>query len=167
MHEVELPINEMTKFDLPPICVISGGTENVTFRPVKFQWYPRWVAVFGCAPLIMVILMLALMRKAKGELPFSDAGWESWRRAKLALGVSLGAMMALLAAGVVLLETDSALGLLLIGLSVVQLVVVSFALVKGKGPQCAKIDKEQIVLKLPSAEAADRIRAHLVAGKAA
>ena len=82
MANISIPQNEMTSFDLPKVCIVTGDTQNVQFRPVKFQWYPRWIGVFGIAPLIMVILLAVLMRRAKGELPFSDAAWDAWKKGK-------------------------------------------------------------------------------------
>ena len=74
-----LPINELNSFDLPPVCLIIGQRESVSFHKVKFAWYPRWVPALIFVPLgglLLAAIVAAIMTKrAAGELPFSDQGW--------------------------------------------------------------------------------------------
>lgn len=161
MANVQLPIAEMTAFDLPKVCVVTGQSQDITFRPVKFQWFPKWIAVFAFAPLIYLIMMAVMMRRAKGELPFSEAGWATYRKSKSMTLMSALGMVVLLIAGLALVGNRAPeLGLVLIVGAVIQLVVVSVVMA-GKVPACQRIEGDQITLKLPNAAAAEQISAHL------
>src|SRR5512141_1345766 len=93
MTPITIPIAEMNSIDLPPVCISTGAQEEVTFRKVKFAWYPRWVAALILVPygglLLAAIVAAVLTKRAKGELPFSNLGWSRWRQAKLFIGLSV------------------------------------------------------------------------------
>lgn len=162
MANISIPENEMTSFDLPKVCIVTGETANVQFRPVKFQWYPRWIGVFGIAPLIMIILLLVLMRKAKGELPFSDAAWAAWQKGKLMLTFSIIGGIALFFGGIAAIGNRAeGVGLLLILAGIVVPIVLGIVFLAGKGPTCLKIADGYIELKIKSDSAAEQIRRHL------
>jgi hypothetical protein len=81
---VEIPVNEMSSFDLPKVCLVTGATENVVFKPVKFSWYPRWIAVFILVGWpIALILALTLTKRVKGELPFTEEAYRRWKAQSL------------------------------------------------------------------------------------
>jgi hypothetical protein len=161
MSTASIPISELTSFDLPPVCVVTGSSDKVLFRPVKFQWYPRWVAGFAIAPVIMVILMLVLTRRAKGELPFCDEGWERWQRAKRFAGVSVAVfILGLVSAGIAMAE-DAPVVALVVFLASFTLLIVFATRAGGRGPVATRIDRTHLTLKLPSAAAAQRINTHL------
>jgi hypothetical protein len=161
---VDLAINEMTEFDLPRVCVITGNTEGVIFKDVKFQWYPRWIGAFGIAPIIMIIMMSILMRRAKGKLPFTEAAWDAWQRGKILMGLSIVVGIAMLFGGIFLMEKSGAAGGLLLFLAVALPIAVGVTQLRGKGVTCIKIDKTTLQLKFPSDEAANKFRAHLRGG---
>ncbi len=165
MAQISIPQNEMSSFDLPKVCIITGETENVQFRPVKFQWYPRWIGVFGMAPLIMIILLALLMRRAKGELPFSDAAWEAWKKGKmmLALGI-VGCIVLLGAGGAAVANRMEGLGVLMFLAGIVLPIVVGVVFLAGRGPTCTRIDAGYVELKIKSDAAAEQIRRHLQGG---
>lgn len=165
MATLSIPENEMTSFDLPKVCIVTGSTQNVSFRPVKFQWYPRWIGVFAMAPLIMVIVMMILMRRAKGELPFSDEAWDAWKKGKMLMALGAVASIVLAGAGIALLANRlEAVGALLLLLAVVAPIVIGVKFLKGRGPTCTKIADGRIELKIKSDSAAEAIRRHLEGG---
>jgi hypothetical protein len=166
MTEISIPDNEMNEFDLPRIDIITGSTDGVVFKPVKFQWYPQWVAVFALAPLIFIILALVLMRRTKGELPFTEASYAAWRRGRIALTVSIFGAIVLLIGGVFLLDHSGVLAGLLMLSALVLPIVVGLTMVRGKGPRVVRIAKGFTVLHLPSTAATEVFQGHLTAGGA-
>ncbi len=165
MANISIPQNEMTSFDLPKVCIVTGDTQNVQFRPVKFQWYPRWIGVFGIAPLIMVILLAVLMRRAKGELPFSDAAWAAWNKGKMMLALSIVGGILLFGGGIAALANRmEGLGALMLLSGIVVPIVLGIVFLAGKGPTCLKIDNGYVELKIKSDSAAEMIRRHLQGG---
>lgn len=165
MATLSIPENEMTSFDLPKVCIVTGSSQNVSFRPVKFQWYPRWIAVFAMAPLIMVIVMMILMRRAKGELPFSDEAWDAWKKGKILMALGSVGAIVLLAAGIAALANGvEAVGALLLIAAVVVPIVIGVKFLMGRGPTCTRIADGRIELKIKSDAAAEAIRRHLDGG---
>ncbi|HVE87176.1 MAG TPA: hypothetical protein VND93_30180, partial [Myxococcales bacterium] len=65
--------------ELPPVCLVTGERENVTFRRVRFSWFPSWVLLLSLLPTGSVALAgiaaWLLTKKAVGHLPFTDRGW--------------------------------------------------------------------------------------------
>ena len=165
MATLSIPENEMTSFDLPKVCIITGSNQNVSFRPVKFQWYPRWIAMFGVAPLIMVILVAVLMRRAKGELPFSEEAWNAWKKGKLLTALSAVGGIAVIGAGIAALANDiPALGALLLLAGIAAPIVIGIIFLRGRGLTCTKIADGYIELTLKSDSGAEAIRRHLEGG---
>lgn len=164
---VKIPLNEMTSFDLPKVCVLTGETQDVAFQKVKFQWYPRWVAVLACAPLIAVIVMLVMMKRAQGELPFSPRGYGAYKTAKMMLALAILACIGLILGSLFLLETSApaAGALLLVGIAVP--VAISIVFVRGKTVGVTRIDDTGITLRIPNAAAAQAISDHLMGGRQA
>ena len=165
MATLSIPENEMTSFDLPKVCVVTGSTQNVSFRPVKFQWYPRWIAGFAVAPLIMLIVMVVLLRRAKGELPFSDEAWDAWKKGKMLMALSIVGAFVLFGAGIAALANDLAIvgGPLLLA-AFVEPIVIGVKFLAGRGPTCTRIADGRIELKIKSDSAAEAIRKHLDGG---
>jgi hypothetical protein len=170
---VEIPNNELTQFDLPRICVVTGATDNVEFKPVKFAWYPRWVALLVlCNLLIAVIVAAILTKRVKGELPFTEEAHRRWRTGQIAFGLSVVlALVTLFASiGFLVAETSSGvsqgIGLLLLLATFVIPTVVGLTMYRGRGPVVLKITDTHITLKLPNPAAAERISEHLVSGAA-
>lgn len=164
MTEISIPDNEMNQFDLPRVDIVTGASEGVVFKPVKFQWYPRWVAIFAVAPLIFLIVALVTMRRSKGELPFTEASYAAWRTGKVALGLAIGVAIIAFLGGMALLDGSGALGTLIIIGGIAAPIVVGWTMVRGKGPQVVRIDKGYTVLKVPSASAAAMFQEHLTSG---
>jgi hypothetical protein len=162
MTEISIPDNEMNQFDLPRVDVVTGSTEGIVFKPVQFAWYPRWIAIFAVAPLIFVIVALVMMRRSKGELPFTEQSYARWRNGKIAFGLSLAAAIALFFAGAAAMDSSGGLGGLLMLIAVAAPIAVAITMVKGRGPAVVRIDKGVTVLKVPSAAAAASFREHLV-----
>jgi hypothetical protein len=165
MATLSIPENEMTSFDLPKVCIITGSSQNVSFRPVKFQWYPRWIGVFGIAPLIMIIMMMVLMRRAKGELPFSDEAWEAWKKGKMMMALGTVGAIVLFGGGIAALANRmEAVGALMMVAAVVAPIVIGVKFLMGRGPTCTRIGDGRIDLKIKSDAAAEAIRRHLEGG---
>lgn len=168
MATVILPSDELTSFDLPAICMVTGQTEGVTFKPVRFAWYPRWVAaLILCNLLIMLIVALILTKRVKGELPFTEEGYRRWQRGRLLFGLSVFAGLGLFFAGMALAINESGLLALLAFIATVAVPVGTYiGFARGNMVVVKKIDETTITLEVPSQEAAERIERHLVAGRA-
>ncbi|MBK8169480.1 MAG: hypothetical protein IPK60_03945 [Sandaracinaceae bacterium] len=171
MTPISIPINEMTAFDLPKVCVSTGSTSNIVFKPVKFQWYPKWIAIFAIAPLIMVIVMLVMMRRVNGELPFSEDGWKQWKKNKLISGLGVAFAItcwvgAAFSLGAVADSNASPVFAILLGVVGLVALIVAVRMAQRGGPLVTKIDKTVIELKIPSADAASAISQHLMGGVA-
>lgn len=166
MREITLPANELNSFDLPPVCVVTGQTEGVEFRSVKFSWYPRWVAALILLNLLIAaIVAMALTKKVQGELPFTEQAWKAWKRGQLLFTLSgVGCIGLLIGAIVLLADEHTALGFLTVLLAIALPIVVGVGFLRRKGPSVQRIAEGRITLKLPSDEAAQRIEQHLVAG---
>lgn len=155
-----MPSDEMNAFDLPKICVISGSKDNVVFRPVKFSWFPKWISVFGVAPLIMVILIAVMTRRVKGELPFSDEAYRVMKTKKIIFGLSILPALGMIVGGAFLLEAASGVGLSIMVLGFVAFLTV-IVLGQKVGPTVVRIDQGTVTLKLPSDEASALFEQHL------
>lgn len=166
MTPVEIPINEMNSFDLPPVCIVTGATEGVVWKPVKFAWYPRWVGLFAPFILILAAILAAILtRRAKGELPFTEEAWSNWRRGKLAMGFSvIGALAMFIGSMVCFAQNQGVAGFALLVMTIAEPVALWIALARNRGPTVDRITKTHLRLKLPSAQAAEAIALHLVAG---
>jgi len=155
MPSVRIPTKELTQFDLPAVCVVTGTREGVSFRKVQFSWVPptaRMLIVF-CG-LIGVVAMLAMQKRVHGELPFSDAGWERWRSGKILVGVGAAAAVALVLLGVAMISSASGSFGLVIVLGGIGVLVAAALAARGRGPMCKRIGDDDIELDLPSADAA-------------
>jgi hypothetical protein len=165
MPNIVLPADELNEFDLPRVCVVTGQTENVEFKPVKFAWYPRWIAALVIVNLLIAAIVAAVMtRRVKGHLPFTEEAYKAWWRGRILFGLSFPVMIALIIAGAVQLESAPPLGwgLLLLGIAVPIVTFVVFA--RNKGPVVQRIADGTITLKLPSEEAVLTIQHHMNAG---
>ncbi|XXF78697.1 hypothetical protein P2318_02765 [Myxococcaceae bacterium GXIMD 01537] len=165
-HLVTVPEGELSSFDLPRVCVVTGETEGVEFRPVKFSWYPRWVMLLVLFNLLIAaIVAMALTKKVKGELPFSEAAWTAWKRGQALFALSCVLAIAAFVGGIALLVGDNGgLGVAAMVLAIALPVGVGVAFLANRGPVVQRIADGTITLKLPSAQAAHRIELHLAAG---
>ena len=166
MATIQIPSQEMTEFDLPRVCVITGDTEGVVFKDVKFQWYPRWIGALVIINLLVAaVVAMAMTKKVKGKLPFTEAGHAAWKKGQLMTGLSIvGALVMLVGAGFAFGNEIPALGVLLLGLMVAVPVAAYFLWAKGRRLGCTRIADGQITLSIPSEAAALAIRTHLHAG---
>lgn len=163
MAEIRIPVNELNKFDLPKVCVMTGSTDpSVDFRPVKFQWYPPWVnALILINILVMAIVARVMTKIAKGELAFSEEAWKRWRTWRLIMVASvLGLIVGFIAGlGLLVNEYGGAGGALLL-IAFVQLIVV-IVMAGRAGPKVVSIKDNVLVLKTPSDQAAAAYGQHL------
>lgn len=172
MPRIVLPANEMNEFDLPRVCIVTGQTEGVVFKDVKFSWYPRWVSIFVLLNvLIAALIALALTKRAKGQLPFTEEAWKQWKRGQIFFGLSIVLAVVLVAGGFALmlsgLREDTTPGLGVAGMVFALAVPISvwFRFLRNKGPFVERIADGQVTLKIPSDFAAGAIARHLVAGQ--
>ncbi len=166
MAQIIVPDNELNSFDLPPVCVVTGATQGVVWKKVKFAWYPRWVTVLILVNvLVMAIVAAILTKRVKGELPFTEEAYSAWRRGRIFFGLAITAAIGLLIGGAVALATDSpAVGVALLLLTFAVPIAVWFAFVKGKTVTCTRIADGSTSLNIPSEAAATQIRTHLTGG---
>lgn len=168
MTEVTIPERELNSFDLPRVCILTGNREGVTFRPVKFAWYPRWVVILIVVNLLVAaIVAFALTKRVRGELPFTEQAWLTWRRGRVLFPSSIVFAVGLLFGGLFLLAADHAvLGIVALVLAIAVPVAVWAAFLRGRNLMVSKIADGSIVLRTPSAVAAREIEAHLHGGAA-
>lgn len=172
MPALTLPVNELSSFDLPPVCLITGTRDNVSFRKVKFAWYPRWVALLILVPygglLLAAIVAAILTKRATGELPFSDAGWSKWRLGKIMTALQFLWVIAAFIGGMIMAVADSGSAVLAAVLFVSVFAVplgIYFVAQRNKMVVPTRITETEITIKIPSEQAALAIRQHLTAGK--
>lgn len=110
MAKATIPVSELNRFDLPPVCLVTGETEGVSFQTRTLLWTPPWVYLLILVPaggiLLAAVVSLLVRRRVKAELPFSGLGWKryrlaTWLRPLSVLFLLFGwlATMMLLAAG--------------------------------------------------------------------
>lgn len=167
---VRIPKNELTEFDLPRVCAITGATENVSFFDVSFQFVPRSAVLFYllCGPLGYIIAMSVMRKTASGKLPFVEQAYRHWRRMAIILPLGLVAVIALAVLVVVLGAQSMSSDTMPIVLGVFGIVlvggIVGFAVtIRKLGPACIEIDETHITLELPSADAARAFEERLYA----
>ncbi|MBS2028607.1 MAG: hypothetical protein JST54_11945 [Deltaproteobacteria bacterium] len=166
MAQIVIPSQELTEFDLPRVCVVTGATENVVFKDVKFQWYPRWVAALILINvLVMAVVAMALTKKVKGKLPFTEEAFATWRRGITVMTLSVIAAIVVFIASMVAFGNDvPVFGILGVLASIGGPIAVWVTMVRGKTVQCLKIADGFITLNVPSGQAALEIQRHLHAG---
>lgn len=163
-----IPKNELNEFSLPRICVTTGKASSpVTFQKVQFQYIPKWIAIFGIAPLLYLIFFMLLRKSASGSLPFSEEGWNEVKAARRNVLFSvLGLIVACVAGGVAaasLRDVGPLLFLVLMVVGIVAIVVTSIRVGKVY-PMATFIDDQAVTLKLPSDHAERLFEQHLSAG---
>jgi hypothetical protein len=167
MRQIILPADELNEFDLPRVCVVTGQTENVVFKPVNFSWYPRWVAVFILLNLLIAaIIAFALTKRVKGHLPFTEEAFRAWRNGLTFFALSFLGALGLFIGGMFLVGSDyPALGVAAFVLTLAVPITVNLRFVRHKGPVVERIAEGRITLKLPSDSAVNMIQQHLVSGQ--
>ncbi len=162
----EIPNGELSEFDLPRVCVMTGSMETIEFRPVKFAWYPRWVGslVIIAWPLAL-IMMQVMTKRVSGKLPFSTPGWERYQRGKK---MSIAAVLSFFVGLMVCVAAGAAdlPALIFVGLALALIVplVLVIGFTRNTRINVTKITESHITLKLPSNEASDAFSAHLQGG---
>jgi hypothetical protein len=166
--DITIPVNELTSFDLPKVCIISGARSDVVFKPVKFAWYPRWVpALIIVNLLVAAIVAFALTKRAKGELPFTEHAYRRWRLGNVLRPVSwLFAIFAVFGSAALMAGDHLVLGLFIIALGVGAPIGTWFVFVRNQSLAVQKIADGVIVLRSPSANAALEFKQHLRGGAA-
>ncbi|HEY8208179.1 MAG TPA: hypothetical protein VIG99_11900 [Myxococcaceae bacterium] len=158
--------------ELPPVCVVTGDTSNVTFRKVKFSWFSRWVLLLALVPTGSVFLAgiaaLFLRKKASGELPFSDRGWRQWRMAKMVTPISVFLALGTLsvAMGASSSDPSSELGLAWVAIAAGIPLALYLAFQRNRMVRPVRITRDEIALEIPSEEAARAVLDHLHPGTA-
>src|SRR5258706_10837648 len=113
----------------------------------------------------MVIMMLILMRRVKGELPFTEEAYAAWKRGQALLAVAIVGCIALFVGSLGVIGNDLVgPGFALMAAAVALPIVVGIKFARGRGVTCQKIADGRIELKVPSEEAAMEITSHLTSG---
>ncbi|MBN1204745.1 MAG: hypothetical protein JXB05_07455 [Myxococcaceae bacterium] len=167
MPLIVLPADELNEFDLPRVCVVTGQTEGVEFKPVKFAWYPRWIVALVIINLLIAAIVAAIMtRRVKGHLPFTEEAYKRWRMGRVYFGLSFVVAIALLVGGAIAMDSPfPALGPVAMLLAVAVPIIAGVLFVRNKGPVVQRIEEGRITLKLPSEEAVLQLQQHLRAGQ--
>jgi len=161
MAIVRIPKNAVTKFDLPAVCVVTGGDQGVTYKPITFQWVPLWarLSVAFCG-IIGLIAMLVSTKRVRAEMPFNEGAYGAWKRKQwIGGGLVLASfpvlLLALLEPEWLLLGLGGFFALFVAGLAYL------IAVARRAGPMCREIDDTHITLELPSEAAAQAFSARL------
>lgn len=164
-NTIKIPVNELTQFDLPKVCVMTGATEGVEFRPVKFQWYPPWLGILIVVNVLVAAIVISVMtKKAKGELPMTHEAWAKWKKWKMLTVFSVLGFIGGVVLSLVLLMTEvAALGGVLFFATLIQLIV-CLVVTRKAGPQVKEIKDNVVTLQLPMADVAATFTAHLTGG---
>jgi hypothetical protein len=165
--EVVLHRTELSAFDLPPVCVLSGSRDDVRFRPVRFLYTPP-IAYAGLLLGVLPALIFAqVMRKrARGSLPMADAPFrlvERSRRLRVVVGFAFAATVATIVAGIVASDDMVTLA----GIVGTVGAIIAAVVFRDKAARCLKIEGDYVLLDLPSVEAAHEIEAALAGEGAA
>jgi hypothetical protein len=166
-----IPKNELNEFSLPRVCVATGQPGPVTFQKVQFQWFPKWIAIFGVAPLLYLIFFMLLRKSANGTLPFSEEGWNRVKAARRNVAFSvLGLIGAIVAGAMLSANVRGDLGPMMMLVSIViGIVAIVFTSMQMRKvyPFATFIDDRAVTLTLPSPEAERLFEQHLNAGSRA
>jgi hypothetical protein len=161
MPKVKLPRAECTRFDLPPVCVVTGSKQYVGWHEMKFQHMPQWAFFVGG-----VLLGSIFMKKMTAELPFTNQAWEDHQRAKVMGYVAAFVFFLLFFGGgmaAALLEKKENLSALFgvggfFGAITITLIL-WFAFIRNRSPRCLWMNDEYIELDVPSEAAVAAMRA--------
>lgn len=184
--ELVIPQDYSSSRDLPAICVVTGETEGVSFHHVRL----RAPAVGGGGILLRGVGAVALFAATGAhlshaalthpgggddsgpqswvcELPFTKAAFDAWERAQtIAMRTTVGGAI-LSAIGV---AVSIAVGTSLEAvLGVIGSILLLFAFglaarrsaLAAPGPRCITLGRENLVIDIPSATAAETIARHL------
>lgn len=167
MREIDLPADELNEFDLPRVCVVTGQTENVEFKAVKFAWYPRWIAALVIVNVLIAAIVATIMtRRVKGHLPFTEEAYKSWWMGRVIFGLSFLVAIALFIGGIVMIDKGPGAAVALLMVLALATPIAAFVIfARNRGPVVQRIADGRITLKLPSEEAVLRIEQHLVASQ--
>lgn len=165
---VRLPKTAVSEFDLPRVCVATGATEGVTYHKVSFQFVPVWarMSVAFCG-IIGFVIMALNTRRVQAEMPFTDAAFAHYKRARIIPAVIIVAGVPLMILPMLIDPDAVLLGFLMFIAAVIGAVVYAQAVTKHAGPVCKEIDEETITLELPNDDAARAFEARLHASPAA
>lgn len=162
MSVVQIP-RTVRDGEIPAICVATGATEGVRFRPMSLQFVPLTARLaLGLCGIVGIIVFLNMRQVAKLALPFTDAAWQRYTWAKR---VSACLLVAAVAPIIVVLfpHTPRLLALQLavaaFVLFVVAAVVHYLTVTRHCAPLCTDINPDYIALDVPNDSAANAIRA--------
>lgn len=169
MKIASIPHEAANSFDLPPVCILSGRTDDVFWRKQTFTYSPSWVwilalaGLFCFAPLLIVIIPVAavLQTMARAELPYSRSALAELRRRQW--GSALASLI-LITGGVTIAALgilDPDLSALTIAASAILSLVLVYVLSGNRSPRVKSIDNVGITLALPSDAAVIEINRRL------
>lgn len=160
MPNVVIPKAETTQYDLPPVCVVTGATEGVVFKEVKFTYVPPWARIFGW------LIQALVMKRHTAELPFTDQAYRSWRTGLVLFPLILIVSFVAGIGGGAVVGQESHPELMLVGIvgAIVVSVLAYFKFARNKGPRCVKIDERNVEVFLPSPQAVAAIQERLSGG---
>jgi len=152
--------------ELPPVCLVTGERSNVTFRDVKFSWFPRWVFLLALVPagsvLLAGLVAAILTRRASGELPFSSRGWLRWRVARMTTPISVVLALGALFMGMSFMSAEQTLAATLaLGAMVGVPLALYLGLQHNRMVLSGRITDTEIAIEIPREEAARAILDHL------
>lgn len=103
MAQVTLPLVCVNAFDLPPVCVVTGASDDIVWRKTKVRYTPPWVfALILVHIVVAAVVGTILSRKATLELPYAREAYRSLRRHRIILLVASCLSVVLLIGGFML-----------------------------------------------------------------
>ncbi len=161
MYQVEIPTSALNPRSLPPICPVTGATEELEVRQVEFNWHPRWVYLLLLVGIVAAVIASALTTKrARGEMLFGDGVWWRWTLLQGLLVLIGFAAIAGVIFGVVLMGSNGpVLGWSVIAPSIAAPLLTWWWLVRPRGVWVQTISDERVILTIPNERAALAYRA--------
>ena len=144
------------------VCVVCGEVESVELRRTRVRPTRWWLTVFALVAfaglpgvIVMAYMTLTPTPAVEVQLPFTERCFRTWRRVRVASWYVI--LVALVAPPMVLITTSSPALLLRASATSLVLLLVPVLLRFGParlGPVFRRANKDEIVVDLPSEDAA-------------
>ncbi len=138
MPRVELLETSIRKGILPPICVITGGQENISFQP-------------------------ALVPSRDGShrrlvLPFADLPFKRWQAAKLLYRVSITLAVVQFFGACFLAMVNGPMSILIFLAGCALPLCTYWGMLRGSGPEVLAASRGALILDIPNSDAAVQLQ---------
>jgi hypothetical protein len=164
MSKITFPIAAGNSFDLPPVCVLTGQTDDVVWKKRRWTYYhPLSLLLFLILGILGLVIIIILAKHTVIELPYDRQAHSRlvWRRMVCGLLALLLCFGGIAAGTALMFEMQDGVGLITVLAGPVLALVLYYAGVRRGSPRVARITDTDITLHLPSPEAVSAIRSRL------